>query len=223
MIQKIRAAIFDLDGTLVDSLGLWEYCWTRFGEKYLGDPGFRPDPADDRAYRTQPVADSMRHAHAKYGLGATGDALVAETDEIMLDFYANRVETKPGVRELLAYLAGHGVRMCIASATAQDFLKVALQHCGIDGYFEKFFSCADLGVGKDKPDVFLLAADYLGARPEEICVFEDSALAVQTAAGIGMKTVGIFDRNNYGQDILKATATVYIAEGESLAGVIPKE
>ena len=47
MIRKIRAAIFDLDGTLVDSLGLWEYCWTRFGEKYLGDPGFRPDPADD--------------------------------------------------------------------------------------------------------------------------------------------------------------------------------
>ena len=98
-----------------------------------------------------------------------------------------------------------------------------MRHCEIDGYFEKFFSCADLGVGKDKPDVFLLAADYLGAKPGEICVFEDSALAVQTAAGIGMKTVGIFDRNNYGQDILKATATVYIAEGESLAGVIPKE
>ncbi|MBQ3095496.1 MAG: HAD family phosphatase [Clostridia bacterium] len=223
MIRDIRAAIFDLDGTLVDSLGLWEFFWSMFGEKYLGDPSFRPDPADDRAYRTQPVAASMLHAHEKYGLGATGEALMAESDEIMLDFYANRVETKPGVRELLAYFSKRGVRMCIASATSRDLLEVALRHCGIDGYFETFFSCADLGVGKDKPDVFLIAADYLGAKPEEICVFEDSALAVQTAAGIGMRTVGIYDRNNYGQEVLRATAMEYIAEGESLARLIPKE
>ncbi|MBR3691993.1 MAG: HAD family phosphatase [Clostridia bacterium] len=222
MTLDFRGAIFDLDGTLVDSLGLWEYFWSRFGEKYLQNPAFRPDPADDRAYRTMPVAESMRHAHEKYGLGASGEALCAESDAVMEDFYANRVETKPGVRELLAALKARGVRMVIASATRRDFLDLALRHCGIDTYFEAFFSCADLGVGKDRPDVFLLAAEYLGLALEACCVFEDSALAVQTAAGIGMRTVGIFDKNNYGQDVLRATAEEYIAEGESLAKIIPE-
>ena len=77
-------------------------------------------------------------------------------------------------------------------------------------------SCADIGAGKDKPDIYIAAKNALGLTAEDICVFEDSYVALETAKNAGFKTVGIFDKNNYGQDRLKAASLIYIKEGEPL-------
>ena len=126
----------------------------------------------------------------------------------------------PRFREFLEYCYANGVKMCIASATAPDLIAVAMQHCDIEKYFLKVFSCGEIGKGKEKPDVFILANHLLGEKQEDTWVFEDSLTAIETASGIGMQTVGIYDRFNFGQNRIKEIASIYIDEGETLLKLI---
>ena len=211
-----RYAIFDMDGTLIDSLMLWDVIWSTFGERYLHDKRFVPSPEDDKKVRTLTLKDAMHLIHINYNLGESGEELLALANTIINDFYANSVELKSGVREFLEHCQNKGVRMCIASATAPELLDVALKHCDIEKYFSKVFSCGTIGKGKEEPDIFLQAAEFLGAEIKETWLFEDSLTAIETAVKIGMPTVGIYDRYNFGHDRMKQIATEYIAEGETL-------
>lgn len=214
--MNIKAAIFDMDGTLVDSLMLWDILWSTFGTAYLQDPAFRPRTEDDKTVRTLTLKDAMELIHRSYGIGSSGAELLDHANRMMLDFYANRVELKPGVKEFLQQRKAQGVKMCIATATAMELVSVAMEHCGLYEYFPRVFSCGDIGKGKDQPDIFLQAAAYLGAPAEETWLFEDSLTAVETAKTIGMPVVGIYDRYNYGQERIRELADFYIAPGETL-------
>lgn len=218
--MKIKAAIFDVDGTLVDSLFLWDVLWKAFGKKYLNDESFSPSQEDDKKVRTLPLKDAMELIHKNYSIGESGAELLGFANQMMIEFYSNSVKLKSGVREFLEHLKDGGAKMCIASATAPELLSVAMKHCDIEKYFLKVFSCGAIGKGKDKPDIFLMAADYLKVAPEDIWVFEDSLVAIETATEIGMKTVAIYDKYNFGQDRMKEIATEYISESESLLKLI---
>jgi len=214
--MKIKAAIFDMDGTLVDSLMLWDVLWSEFGRRFDGNADFRPAEQDDKAVRTMLLKDAMELIHQQYGFAASGEELLDIANEIMLDFYENRVELKPGVRAFLEHCRQNGTRMCIASATEKRLVQVAMRHCGLEKYFEKLFSCGDVGKGKDEPDVFLMAQQFMGAEVEETWVFEDSLVAIETAADAGLHTVAIYDRYNFGQEQMQKRADFYIAKGENL-------
>ncbi len=220
MLDKIKGAIFDMDGTLINSLIIWDILWSKFGEKYIKDGTFRPSAESDKRVRTMTLLAAMELIHSEYGLGESGEELLDEANRIMVEFYENDVELKEGVADFLDECQRRGIRMCIASATDKKLLSVALRHCGLEKYFEKVFSCADVGKGKDEPDVFLEAMRYLGTDKESTCVFEDSAVAIVTSHRMGLMTVGIFDENNYGQDLIKATADVYIDRDETLLKLI---
>ena len=221
--MKIKAAIFDMDGTLVDSLKIWGVLWEQLGQTYLADRSFVPREEDDKAVRTLPLKDAMELIHQRYHLGASGEELLDFTNNMIKEFYANSVEMKTGAKEFLEHCRQNGVKMCIASATAPEFVEMALKHCGIETYFLKVFSCGTLGKGKEHPDVFLLAADFLGEKVEDTWVFEDSLVALETATKMGMPTVGIYDRFNYGQERIRQITTHYIAEGETLLKLINEE
>lgn len=209
-----------MDGTLVDSLMVWDVLWSTLGEKYLNDKSFAPSAEDDKKVRTLTLKDAMQLIHERYALGGSGEELLVEANRMMDHFYANSVELKAGVREFLEHCKSTGVRMCIASATAPELISVALKHCDIEKYFLKIFSCGTIGKGKDEPDVFLQAADFLDTEHSETWVFEDSLTAIETAVKIGMPTVGIYDKFNYGQDRIKEIATQYIAPTETLMKLI---
>lgn len=218
--MAFKAAIFDMDGTMIDSLIFWDVLWSRMGSLYLHDSTFSPSKEDDKAVRTLTMRDAMELIHRNYGIGETGEEVFLFASQMLRDFYAEEVQLKPGVLEFLAYCRDKGIRMCVASASAQDLVSVAMEHCGLKPYFEKVFSCADLGVGKDKPDIYIQARNYLGSENAETCVFEDSLTAVETASSLGMQTVAIYDRFNYGQEQMKEIATTYIGPGETLVRLI---
>lgn len=218
--MNIKAAIFDMDGTLVDSLMFWDYLWSDLGRKFLSDENFRPSKEDDAAVRTLTFTDAMRLIHNNYKICDTAEQLVDYANGLLGDFYLNKVKLKAGVKEFLDYCYENGTKMCIASATAPEFIKLSLKSCGIEKYFLKLFSCGELGIGKEKPDVFLLAQEFLGEAIDETYVFEDSLVAIKTATKAGFKTVGIYDKYNFGQEEIKKLSTRYISQNENLTVLI---
>lgn len=218
--MNIKAAIFDMDGTLVDSLMVWGYLWKEFGNKYLNGREFIPEPDIDKAIRTLPLKDAMDLLYDNYGFGENGADLLNTANQLMVKFYREDVKVKKDVHEFLSFLQNNGVKMCIASATAPDLVNIALDSCDLRKYFLKFFSCADLGLGKDKPDIFNLALDFLGTERKETYVFEDSLVAVDTAMKAGFPTVGIYDQYNDGSENLATMASYFIDKNESLIKLI---
>ncbi len=216
MLGKIKGAIFDMDGTLVDSLMLWNLMWDHFGERFLHGEKFCPSDAANKAVRTMTLKDAMHYLYSQYPMGESGDELFEIANNLMINFYENEVQLKGGVLDFLKYCHEKGIKMCIASATDKKLVNIAMKHCGVEKYFAEVFSCAEVGKGKEEPDVYLKALEYLGTSKEETCVFEDSHIAIQTADEIGMQTVGIYDQYNYGQEEIKKIATEYIACGETL-------
>lgn len=214
--MQIKAAIFDMDGTLIDSLILWDVFWSELGERFLQDASFRPAAEDDRTVRTMTLDKAMELAHRHYNLGESGEQLLSIVNEITEDFYRNKVLLKPGAKEYLEHLHQQGTKMVIASGTEMSFIELALDRCGLRKYFSRVFSCCDIKKGKEQPDIYLMAQQALGEKAEDIWVFEDSLTAIETVQRLGMHTVALYDRNNYGQEKMRAIADYYIGEGEEM-------
>ena len=218
--MEMKAAVFDMDGTLIDSLIFWEYLWCELGKTFLQNEAFRPTPADDKAVRTLTMQDAMALIHRNYQIGPDPEWLWHYTEDLLQDFYETKLQLTPGVKAFLEACFKNNTKMCIASASAPALVDIALAHCGIEKYFLKIFSCVDLGFGKERPDVYLWAQEFMGEPIEETWVFEDSLVAIQTATKTGFPTVGVYDRNNYGQPEIRATATCYIAPDQTLLSLL---
>ena len=214
--MKITGAIFDMDGTLVDSLSFWDFFFESVAKKYGFAQGFRPDPQIERQIRTRPFKEGMELMHKECGVAQSSDELLKTAFEMCAIFYAERVCLKPGVAEFLDECKRRGIKMCVASATQKDLLQIVVERFKLDRYFDKIFSCSDIGKGKDVPDIFDLAREYLGTDKESTWIFEDSSIAVETAVKAGYKTVGIYDKYNFDCEITKSLATVCVADGQTL-------
>ena len=220
--MQIKSAIFDMDGTLVDSLYYWKPFWKDLGATFLHRENYAAPTEVDLKVRTMIFSDAMTFVRDALGITAPAEEIVAFAAQNLADFYRYKVSAKSGVHAFLDHLKSEGVRMCVASATDKKYLPIALDACGLTPYFDEVLSCADLGVGKDKPDIYYAALKALDAEPCTACVFEDSYVALETARSIGCHTVGIFDENNFGQDRLRAASEIYLAEGEGFDTLIPQ-
>lgn len=213
----MKAAIFDFDGTLVDSLIFWGVYWDAFGKRCLGVEGFVPDTDVDKAVRTATSSQTASIIGARYGHTQEAGALF---NEMLIRFYGEQVELKAGVREFLEHCLANGVKMCVATASEVRLVRIAMKRLDLDKYFEGVFSCFDLGVGKDVPDVYLKALDCLGTEVSETFVFEDSLLAIKTATKAGFLTVGIYDTHNFGHQEMQEIATCYVGKNETMMKLV---
>ena len=180
-------AIFDMDGTLIDSMIFWK----NLASEYLSSKGVKQIPADILE-RIKPMTMSESAALFQQEFGLTGDP-EAEMNAMMDAHYRNDIPLKPGVRKHLQLLDRKGVRMCVASATAEHLMESCLTRLGVRDCFEFLLSCETVGTGKRSPLVYHESAKRLGGYPNEIAVYEDALYAVHTAKDAGYYVVGVYD------------------------------
>ena len=183
-------AIFDMDGTLVDSMGYWD----AVAEEYLHSRGVADVPEEIlQRTATMTMNETLGVFIREFGLDDTPETARTELQRIMEGHYRRDIELKPGAAERLAGLFAKGTRMCVVSATPEPLMELCLTRLGVRRYFQFVLSCESVGAGKDRPDIYYAAAQRLGASPEGTAVFEDSLSALRTAKGAGFYTVGVYD------------------------------
>ena len=187
--MPITGAIFDCDGTLADSMGMWR----QVVEGLLVKRGMPVPP--DFYERTEPVSlhDGCVMIHEEFGLGQDAESLYEELCADVREAYAH-VPLMPGAREFLQELADAGTPMVLASSTPVRELRSCLETHGIAGFFKDVVSTEDVG-GRDKefPDVYEEALRRLGTSKESTWVFEDAPFGVQTSHRAGFNVVGLMN------------------------------
>lgn len=187
-----KFAVFDMDGTLVDSME----CWKQLGREYLERKGVTENIDSLLVQiKTMTMAESAELFRRECRLADTADQIVEEMNGIMTEHYRSDIPLKSGVREYVQRLRELGVRMCVASATAEEPMAACFERVGMGDCFEFFLSCETIGKGKTQPDIFFMAAERLGEKPGDIAVYEDALYAAETARRAGFYTVGVYDRN----------------------------
>lgn len=190
--HHFSSVIFDFDGTLADSLWVWDDIDERFCELYgLIIPDDYHEKIDAMTFE-----ETARYYIDELGMDMTVDEIVYHFNELAYDRYAHDVELFPGAAEYLDLLKKRGVAMGIATSLSWPLLEATMVSSGIEGYFDDIAFCDECS-SKQKPDVFLLAAERIGARPEDCLVFEDLPVGVTNARSVGMTACRVVDRRRY--------------------------
>ena len=208
----IKGAIFDMDGTLLDSM----YIWNNIASDYLKKHGVRPRADLDEKVSRMTLSQAAAYIKETYVIERTEDQIVSDVNEIVADFYRFTAAPKDGIRELLAFLQEKGVRMCVATVSHPKLATAALKRCGLDTFFVQILTCNEVGCGKDEPYLYRECQKILGTKKEETIVFEDALHALQTAAKDGFATVGIFDASESCQKEMQESADLYLTDFRDL-------
>ena len=206
--MKIRGAIFDVDGTLLDSMFIWD----TIGETYLRSIGYQPKENLNETFKNMSLHQAARYYQTEYGVTQSIDEIMDGVNAMLERYYRFEVPLKPGVAELLERLRQDGVKLCIATATDRHLVEAALDRCGVLSCFGEIFTCNEVGHGKDEPDIFEAALRFLGTRREETLVFDDALYAVWTAKEAGFSVAAVYDSHEKAQDQIRMLADVYLEE-----------
>ena len=202
----IKGAIFDLDGTLLDSMFIWD----TIGEEYLRSLGKEPHEDLKETFMTLTLEEAAEYYREHYGVPLSVKEIVDGVNAMVEQTYRTKVTLKPGIAEYLAWLKENGVRLCVATVTDRYLVEETLERLGVRHYFSEIFTCAEVGFGKDKPIIYQKALAHLGTEKSDTYVFEDLPFALNTAKTDGFPTVGVYDRHEVHQDELKELADYYI-------------
>jgi HAD superfamily hydrolase (TIGR01509 family) len=212
---RIKGAIFDLDGTLLDSMCIWETA----GARYLESIGMKPRPDLRDNILSLSLMQAAVYLQKEYGITASASEIMEGVDKAVESFYINTVTPKDGVIPFLELLEARGVKMCIATATDRALVEAGLRRNGMLGFFSKIVTCTEVGAGKDKPHVFNAALMHLGTEREETYIFEDALYAIKTAKEAGFPVVAVSDESAQKQrSEITRLADIYINSYDALGG-----
>lgn len=185
----MRGAIFDLDGTLIDSM----WVWAKIDDELLRAFGEKPDEEYREAITKLSFREGAEYIISRYRLQKTPEQILKQIDDMAMHEYRANIRLKPGVREYLLELSRQGVSLAVGTSCTQALCRAVLESNGIINLFEHFIFANTIPGGKRTPEFFKVCAEKMGLECGDCTVFEDSVFAAQSAKAAGCRTVGIYD------------------------------
>ncbi len=202
-------ALFDFDGTLVDSLPVWNNA----GELYLASLGIKAEPNLGRILFNMNMNEAAFYLIEKYGIDKTEGQVIEGVNETIFLQYKNFIPLKKGALEFLRKLTQLGTKCSVVTASDRALVEPAFYRLGLESFIDGIFTCTELGTSKEAPDIFYTASSFHNSLPEKTIVFEDALVPVCTALAAGFTTAAIFDDyNKNDEDELRKTARFYFNE-----------
>ena len=209
MINKIHGAIFDLDGTLIDSMWIWEQIDIDYFNK-LNIP--MPKDLKDKINLLS-FYDTAVYFKNTFHISDSIDEICKDWNNRALFYYSNKVTLKPGVLKLLDFLKSKNIKIALATSNSEILLSAALKHTKIMDYFDVISTTNEVSNGKNKPDIYLLTAKKLSIKPKNCLVFEDIYEAITGAKAAQMNVCAIYDKySNYNKEKILELADFYIKD-----------
>lgn len=197
MLENKKAIIFDLDGTLVDSVWIWGVVDQRFlGERGIEVPEDISDDLEGCSFYETAVYFKKR-----FQLDLSLEEIMKIWNHMALDIYINEVPLKDGVVEILEELKKRHMRIGIATSNSRELAMASLKTHRIGDYFDYVCTSNEVNKGKPEPDVYLRTAKELGIAPKESLVFEDIPYGIMAGNRANMETCAVWDK--YSENILK--------------------
>lgn len=204
----IQGVIFDFDGTLFDSMFIWDTA----GEVYLRSIGKDPEADLQKVLKPMSLLQSAQYIREKYQIPLSVKDIMDGVNRTVEGFYFHTVEPKPGVIDFLEELHRRNIKMCIATATDRYQVKAALQRCKMQHFFSEIFTCTEVGSGKDRPDIFRKAMEHLQTDRSNTAVVEDAYHAAHAAKQDGFLIVGVYDPHESRQQELLRLADIFLPD-----------
>jgi len=189
MNKDYTAVIFDLDGTLVDSMWIWE----QIDIDYLKEKGHDLPEDLQKDIEGCSFTETAQYFKDRFKIEDDIETIKKRWIEMSKDFYADKIVLKKGIQELLDLLKEKNIKMGIATSNSRELAESVLINNRIDDYFEVLVTSCDVKKGKPEPDVFLKAAELMDVSPKACLVFEDTHAGVLAGKAAGMDVIAIYD------------------------------
>ena len=189
MIDHIQAVIFDIDGTLVDSMGVWH----EIDVEYFQVIGVPMPPTIQKDIEGMSFSETAVYFKETFGIPDSLDEIKNTWNEMAFYKYTHEVPLKPGVYDFLKRLKEKGIRTGIATSNSKELAEAVVQSLHISGYMDEIHTSCEVAKGKPAPDIYLLVAECLEVKPEECLVFEDIPEGILAGVRAGMKTCAVED------------------------------
>lgn len=190
MIKDKKAIIFDLDGTLVDSMGVWK----EIDIEYLAE--YNQTLPDDlqRCIEGMCFKDTAIYMKERFSIPDDVDTIMARWNQMAEYKYANEVSLKPGAINLLEYAKSHGLKLGIATSNSRHLMDALAKAKGIGDYFDVILTGCETLKSKPDPDIYLTAARLLDVNPKDCLVFEDIVAGIMAGKNAGMTVCAVEDQ-----------------------------
>jgi HAD superfamily hydrolase (TIGR01509 family) len=188
----MKAYIFDLDGTLIDSMGIWK----EIDRDFLEKRGLTFSPEYSKNVGAMNFTEAAEYTINLFALSETVSEILDEWSNMALYAYGNTIGLKPGARDFLCKIKAEGAKIALATSSTPPLCGAVLQRHGLADLFDTICFAEEVGCGKTKPDIFLLAAERLNVNPADCIVFDDMLAAIKSAKSIGMTVCGVYDEHS---------------------------